>query len=72
MNLEVYGAIIATYIQSNVTKLIRQHFKVQTGNDKKHTVKESQEFPKLKKWNVLECLSQSSQLSINLHLSDAV
>ncbi len=59
MNSEVYKDILSAQIQSNGAKLIGQRFIVQADNDPKHTAKTTQEFLKVKKWNILQWPSQS-------------
>lgn len=62
MNLKC-RAILSAHIQSDVSKLIRQHFTVQIGIDPSHTVKESQNFLKAEPLNVLQWSNQSPHLN---------
>ncbi len=63
INSEVYRDILSAQIQSNAAKLIGRCFIVQIDDDPKHTAKATQEFLKLKKWNILQWPSQSPDLN---------
>ncbi len=70
-NSEVYRDILSAQIQPNAAKLIGQRFIVQMDNDPKHTAKATQEFLKVKKWNILQWPSQSpdfNQIEHAFHL----
>ncbi len=54
MNYEVYRDILSAQIQSNGAKFIGRRFILQMDNDPKHTAKATQEFLKVKKWNILQ------------------
>lgn len=56
MNSEVYRDILTAQIQPNAAKLIERHFTVQMDNDPEHTATATQEFLKVKKWNILQWL----------------
>ncbi len=56
-NSEVYRDILSAQIQPNAAKLIGRHFIVQMDDDPKHTAKATQEFLKVKNWNILKCPS---------------
>lgn len=58
MNSEVFRAILSAQIQPNASKLIGRSFTVQVDN-----AKATQYFFKAKKWNVLQCPSQSPDLN---------
>ncbi len=58
MNSEVYRDILSAQIQSNGAKLIGRRFIIQMDDDPKHTAKATQEFLKVKKWNILQWPSQ--------------
>ena len=60
MNSEVFRAILSAHIQPDASELIGRRFTVQMGNDPKHTARE---FFKAKKWNVMQCPSQSPDLN---------
>ncbi len=53
-NSEVYVDILSAQIQSNGEKLIGRLFIVQLDSDPKHPAKATQEFLKVKKWNILQ------------------
>ncbi len=63
MNSEVHRDILSAQIQSNAAKLIGWRFIVQIDDDPKHTVKATQEFLKVKKWNIWQWPSQSPDLN---------
>ncbi len=70
INSEVYRDILSAQIQSNAAKLIGRRFMVQMNDDPKHTAKATQEFLKVKQWNILQWLSQSPDLDpIELHFT---
>ncbi len=69
-NSEVYRDILSALIQSNGTKLIGQTFITQMDGDPKHTAKATQEFLKVKKWNILQWPSQSPDSTrLSMHLT---
>ncbi len=53
INCEVYRDILSAQIQSKGAKLIGRRFIGQIDDDPKHTAKATQEFLKVKKWNIL-------------------
>ncbi len=53
INSEVYRDILSAQIQSNEAKLIGRRFIVQMDSDSKHTANATQEFLKVRKWNIL-------------------
>ncbi len=55
-NSEVYRDILSAQIQQIAAKLTALHST--SGNDPKHTAKATQEFLKVKKWNILQWPSQ--------------
>ncbi len=59
-NSEVYRDILPAQIQSNAAKLIGQ---LSIKQNTKHTAKATQEFLKVKKWNILQWPSQSPDLN---------
>ncbi len=67
MNSEVYRDILSAQIQPNAAKLIGLCFIVQVDNDPKHTAKTTQEFLKVKKWNILQWPSQSPDFNPTEH-----
>ncbi len=67
MNSEVYRDILSSQIQSNAAKLIGRRFIEQMDDDPKHTAKATQEFLKVKKWNILQWMSQSPYLNLIEH-----
>ncbi len=69
MNSEVYRDIRSAQIQSNGAKLIGQRFIVQMDDDPKHTAKTTQEFLKVKIWNILQWPIQSLDLNPIEHVS---
>ncbi len=62
-NSEVYRDILSAQIQSNAEKLIGRRFIVQVDNEPKQTAKATQEFLKVKKWNILQLQSQSPEFN---------
>ncbi len=66
INSEVYRDILSAQIQSNGAKLIGRRFIVQM----EMTQNATQEFLKIRKWNILQWLSQSPDLNpIELHFT---
>lgn len=59
VNYKVYRAMLSAQISPNAAKPIKQSFTVQTDNDLKFRAKETQEFLKVKKDNILQDSSQS-------------
>ncbi len=66
-NSEVCRDILSAQIQSNAAKLIGRSFIVQMDDDPNHTAKATQEFLKVKKWNILQRPSQSPDLNLIEH-----
>ncbi len=62
MNLEGYKSILPT-IQENATRFIGKCFILHQDNDPKHPASSVKEFIRAKKWKVLDCPSQSSDLN---------
>ncbi len=63
MNLEGYKTILPTNIQENATRFIGKCFIVHQDNDPKHPASSVKEIIRAKKWNVLDCPSQSPDLN---------
>ncbi len=59
INSKVYSDILSAQIQSNAAKLIGRRLIIQMDNNPEHTAKTTQEFLKVKKWNILQWPSQS-------------
>ncbi len=63
LNLEGYKTILPTNIQENATRFIGKCFILHQNNDPKHPASSVKEFIRAKKWKVLDCPSQSSDLN---------
>ncbi len=63
MNLEGYKTISPTNIQENATRFIGKCFILNQNNDPKYPASSVKEFIRAKKWKVLDCPSQSSDLN---------
>ncbi len=63
MNLEGYKTILPTNIQENATRFIGKCFILHQDNDPKHPDSLVKEFIRAKKWKVLDCPSQSTDLN---------
>ncbi len=62
-NSEAYKDILSAQLQTNAAKLIGRCFIGQMDDDPKHTAKATQEFLKVKKWNILQWPRQSPDLN---------
>ncbi len=63
INLEGYKTILPTNIQENATRFIGECFILHRDNDPKHSASSVKEFIRAKKWKVLDCPSQSTDLN---------
>ncbi len=63
INSKVYSDILSAQIQSNAAKLIGRRLIIQMDDNQEHTAKTTQEFLKVKKWNILQWPSQSPDLN---------
>ncbi len=63
MNLEGYKTILPTNIQENATRFIGKCFILHQDNDPKHPASSVKELIRAKKWEVLDCPSQSPDLN---------
>ena len=62
---EMYAAILPVHIQTNGTKLTKQHFTVQMKNEPIRTVEATQDFLKAKKLNIFQVPNKSPDLSFS-------
>lgn len=62
LKLAFYRTILCAQMQPNTAKL-EQHVNVQMDNDPKNTARATEEFHNAQKWDILQWLSQSSNLS---------
>ncbi len=60
---QLYKTIFPTNIQENATRLIGKCFILHNDNDPKHPASSVKEFIRAKKWEVLNCPSQSPDLN---------
>ncbi len=63
-----FSCLVSLFLFFFVTSLIGRRFKVQMDDDLKHTAKSTQEFLKVKKWNILQWPSQSPVFNLTEHV----